>query len=851
LQQVKEKNSSGAIISQTDNIRNGNEQITKTTKNGLTMTASVTNVPEADGLGYTITEKNTSGIISIYKYRLSNGDVRLTEVSNAGETLFYEYNSDGNLTKITSKDSYGNTILEQDVNYTNGSFSYAELGNNSYNATYNSNLLLENIKKGAANLISYQYYPNGYLSNVNFANGNSATLNYNINNNKILQSIAYSGLYSEQINYQTDGYGRTTGITQQEGSLTVLTYDFGNLDNKTQRTFGITGLNGYSANYTYNIDSDKQRLTTEAHNIASNSYTVTYGYNTDDYISSIQIGSFKNEITYDSLNRISSTTVKYNNYPIFDNHYEYQSKNISGYSSTTSQLTKIWDYMHYGSCQDMGYIPYVYYDNNGRIDTVYNGRNTYALDYTYDAAGRLKTEEYGTYGSLMKKYNYNANNDLTGVDYWNGYYWTGEESYSYDSNNRLSYYRNYDTNKYYNFAYDSMGNPTKYKVNSLSDPQNMYWTRGRMLASGTLNGNNFTYKYDADGLRYQKTVGSTTTQYYYNGSDLVAEKRGSTFIYYLYGIDGIAGMVYNGTYYFFEKNILGDIIGIMNSSGTEIATYNYDAWGNITSQTGSMASVNPFRYRGYYQDDETGFYYLNTRYYDPEIRRFINADNYELLPELAGVLGQLNLYAYCNNNPVMYTDPDGEFPFFLLTALIGLVAGGVIGGITSNWSLEGILIGAGIGFLGGALLGAGYAGAVAGNFGASITSVVTGTKIVASTFTAAGSTAGFKMIADNFSSAFHNYSHVFWTGGDLAKNKAMNLASNIGGKTIEMTRLGQYFETIGANSRLWDLASANFANTANSVNAVVNTFYQYTTFWSLEYQILLAKGIAVNFIYLI
>ncbi len=82
-----------------------------------------------------------------------------------------------------------------------------------------------------------------------------------------------------------------------------------------------------------------------------------------------------------------------------------------------------------------------------------------------------------------------------------------------------------------------------------------------------------------------------------------------------------------------------------------------------------MAEVNPFRYRGYYYDTETGFYYLQTRYYDPEIRRFINADNYELIPTLAGTIGQLNVFAYANNDPIMYTDETGTEAFALADIL--------------------------------------------------------------------------------------------------------------------------------------------------------------------------------------
>ena len=93
-----------------------------------------------------------------------------------------------------------------------------------------------------------------------------------------------------------------------------------------------------------------------------------------------------------------------------------------------------------------------------------------------------------------------------------------------------------------------------------------------------------------------------------------------------------------------------------------MASYTYDAWGNESyTYSSGVGAENPFRYRGYYYDNETGFYYLQSRYYDPEICRFISADNLELLPALSQTAGQLNLYAYCNNNPVMYTDPTGEF----------------------------------------------------------------------------------------------------------------------------------------------------------------------------------------------
>ena len=121
------------------------------------------------------------------------------------------------------------------------------------------------------------------------------------------------------------------------------------------------------------------------------------------------------------------------------------------------------------------------------------------------------------------------------------------------------------------------------------------------------------------------------------------------------------------------------MVQIRSSYGTLLVEYTYDAWGNVLSITGSNASVlganNPIRYRSYYYDFETGFYYLQSRYYDPAIRRFINADGYV---NANGDFVGFNMYAYCGNNPVMYVDPTGEF---ILTALIvGVIAGSVIGG---------------------------------------------------------------------------------------------------------------------------------------------------------------------------
>ena len=218
----------------------------------------------------------------------------------------------------------------------------------------------------------------------------------------------------------------------------------------------------------------------------------------------------------------------------------------------------------------------------------------------------------------------------------------------------------------------------------------------------------FVFVPDGNGMRYKKKVGNLTTEYYYNGDQLLMENRPSVGrVYYLYDATGITGMIYQGEHYFFDKNTLGDIVSICDSDGYTVATYCYDAWGNVISKTGTLADANPFRYRGYYYDAETGFYYLQTRYYDPTIGRFINADNYELIAQLASSK-ELNMYAYCGNNPIMYTDPTGEL--FFTSLLIGIIAGaaigGTIGGINAMAQGEDILGGVLSGILIGGVLGA-------------------------------------------------------------------------------------------------------------------------------------------------
>ena len=254
----------------------------------------------------------------------------------------------------------------------------------------------------------------------------------------------------------------------------------------------------------------------------------------------------------------------------------------------------------------------------------------------------------------------------------------------------------------------------------------LQWERGRQLKEF----GGITFTYDAGGVRQSKTANGVITSYFTEGNRIHREERsdGKTLLY-AYDASGLASITYNGTLYFVQKNFLGDIVALVDQNGNVVAKYVYDAWGNGkvcnasgTENTSSsfIGNINPFRYRGYYYDVETGLYYLQTRYYEPRAGRFLNADSVDYIaPDL---IGGLNLYAYCNNNPVMYSDPEGTFVWALIMAGLGALAsiagravGDLISGEPSTWqeyvgsaisgAVSGALAATGVGLVAAAVVG--------------------------------------------------------------------------------------------------------------------------------------------------
>ena len=347
-----------------------------------------------------------------------------------------------------------------------------------------------------------------------------------------------------------------------------------------------------------------------------------------------------------------------------------------------------------------------------------NGTMLEGKKYAYDALGNITriSQSTGHFYPLVA-YEYDAQNQLTKETYYNGNGTSAGNitrtiSYTYDTaGNILSETRTEDgetTTKTYGYGdsewadlltevdgqaitYDASGNPTSYFGRTMT------WTNGRQLKTSTTHAFGAvlrsTYTYDADGIRKTKTVpinrrGLTCTYTFVTQNGKVVRQSWRTeSIDFFYDESGRPfAMTYQRANdapqtYYYVLNLQGDVVKLVDVSGAEVASYEYDAWGGVLSVDGDMAGINPLRYRGYYHDSETGFYYLQSRYYDPAMHRFINADSYASTGQ--GFIGT-NMFAYCHNSPVAFYDTEGNMATEATIAAtnwwnpIGWIAGGIL-----------------------------------------------------------------------------------------------------------------------------------------------------------------------------
>lgn len=516
-----------------------------------------------------------------------------------------------------------------------------------------------------------------------------------------------------------------------EVALEQITYDEFNRPKKKVSSCGssgsVTSIVSYTSNEGDAYEGDTVKTCTYKVNNVQKAYTAN---------------------SFDTFKRLSMKETKFN-----------QNNFIKNFTYNGSRVSKIEDTV---LDMNLGTNNYVY-DSMGRIvSNTYSSKNTTSnyRTYKYDQYGQLVREnnegfdktfiyEYNNIGNIVKVKEY----DFTLSDTPSGT--CTEKSYTYDStySDRLT---NFNGSAIY---YDSMGYPTSYGSHSIT------WDKGKLTrvhrGSAQLPGSLYTdckLTYDAYGRRLSKSYthdpnpASTsdysytynTTYNYDNSGRLLREYCTEKYISgttttreftYLYDESSIVGVLYsyNGstpTPYYYHRNLQGDVIAIYDASGNVKAEYTYDAWGNCTvtnSTLYDLAYNNPIRYRGYYYDRETGLYYLNARYYNPEWRRFISPDSTEYIDSENP--NGLNLYAYCYNDPVNYADPSGHWAISLLA---GLVIGGLVSWGLSELFGEHLVTGAGLALTGGSAI---ISGIMAMTLATPVGWIVGGITAVAGVFT--------------------------------------------------------------------------------------------------------------------
>ena len=446
----------------------------------------------------------------------------------------------------------------------------------------------------------------------------------------------------------------------------------------TDMRYGYESKTNRLAEFSYRMPN--QGSTTGEYRTAN--FNLIYGTGANiDRVTALQMqGENRIRFAYDGFGRVTNRT----------------------YSATGGESPRVTTYTYHDVGEDR---------TTSLVKTV-NNSGLGEIGYTYDAVGNIT--QITKDGAVQESYTYDSLNQLKTVT--RGGVTT---EYSYQNGNITSVTQNGETVKTYGYTdstwsdlltsfngqtitYDEIGNPLQYR-----DGMSFTWAKGRQLQSVTKNGVTTSYTYDENGLRLSKTTGGVTTKIYRTNGQMVGmnSSDGKDLMFLLDGSGNVYGLHYDhyssetqtaAATYYFAYNAQGDVIGIYDASGTVVATYAYDEWGNCTVQVlaadsnghsadspDHIAQVNPFRYRGYFYDNETGLYYLNSRYYDPETCRFLNADN--AISGTGESIQGYNLFAYCFNNSVNMADSSGHWPQWLknIASSVKNVVDSTINGIKS------------------------------------------------------------------------------------------------------------------------------------------------------------------------
>ena len=557
------------------------------------------------------------------------------------------------------------------------SFNYNYL-NKDYSCVADGNMLEYNLNIGDSGTIMFRAYTDAKTSNQYFFEAK----------NKAKTRL---GLYkdsNDMLCLDLDGTIVTTGLKFTAGAWHTVGISYDTEDpNDSQVVFKYKNLRFYLDgkiegrkittwfNYSNLSLLIGRRYDTESIDNYNDSYPLLGQIEmlavSNYYVSASTLNNLSNEINginkineYNELDMLRYSKVYSGSKQILSNYYSYKtnSKYQNALSSIIEEESKFYGSSHY--------IRSYKTDSLGNVtnvsDSVFGSHA-----YTYNSRGFLIKED-------NTSYTYDDNGNMIT---------SGNSTYKYDNLNRLISING--DSIFYSFT--NPGNPRLFKDTE-------YKFEGRRLVGisedlGVDEQQTVDYTYNSNGLIIKKVLGywyaddrdseEYTTKYYYDGEKLITEIGPRNRLDFLYDENGILyGLIKDSSRkYFYIRDFMSNILGLVDDSGNIVVKYKYDAYGNrisITDTSGcDLGNINPFRYKGYYYDDDVEMYYCKSRFYVPSWHRWLNSDSINYLEPKN--ITSLNLFTYCNNNPVMYVDENGKFPGLITAMLIGAVIGAFVG----------------------------------------------------------------------------------------------------------------------------------------------------------------------------
>lgn len=706
----------GNTLSETNSVTTSSGTLSQTTLYTYSSDGNyLTSVTSADGITTTYSFNSLSGILESVTDSLSH-------------TTSYSYNALRELTAASlpvTGLTNGNSMSAA-YSYTDGRISTVTYGPFVYSFSYDIWGNITQVQMNNSLLVSYNYGMDpskGQIQSLTYGNGQSVYYSYND-----LDQIIGVSYNNQEIRFRYT-YAETGNLASirdmVNGHTTLYTEDGMELrDSQNNLLYSLAASEIDADTLLKTIFNTSYSYTSSLEEISNNrtqkSQTVLKG-NTSLYA---------DNVVYDALGRVLSKAFSLGTNSVT------QSFTYTNSNGNAGNL--VGSYEVYSSAEDLtGSYQYTY-DGNGNITGVQKSFSQDLLvpigglsgdginaggsgpifppdpiiendlwdlsgteSYTYDEAGQLKTAVYSDGRSYSYTYNTSGNiiTNQKNVPLLDSGWEVHLLNYTYNQKGQLTGYTDSVSLNTVSYTLDTMGNPISIVEDHGSGNETeriLSWGEGRMLTGIQYEDNSsYTYVYDSDGLRIQKiyAVGKNeyVTDYIWADGHLLAERRpDGTVITILYDSENspagflvektISGVT-NVNQYSYLKNLQGDITHILDEDGETVVVYRYDPWGDWTAEGDTaIAALNPCTYRGYYRDQESGWYYLQSRYYDPEIGRFLNVDSIINALDLISI----NACTYCENNPINHIDSNGLYAIsitfsayiisLLSSALAGLVA---------------------------------------------------------------------------------------------------------------------------------------------------------------------------------